>query len=347
MGDDRHIRRARRAQLTFRALGGFAAVCALGVAASQGATAAPSGSQGGLQVQVRSSSQSAILATGRVRVRVASPDPGTVRLSPRVRSGRARAQVAGRALRVRVRDTSLVVPLRLSAAGRAALSGCGAKRIVVRASFRPAPEARAEATRAKSKGSRALQVDAAGCPAPGSPALQALQVAAGRTRPTHPRRSSTSCHRRLHIQGRRLTPPTPTAATSSTQPSASSPGPTTTSPSRTPTYDTGRRLDLNLLSMPQNAPAASASTSADRPDRPQPGRRLQPGQPDRHQGSGPRDPGGVRQQRPRLDRPPRALRRHRPAGGRDQRRHRRAPPGLGRDRLEPARAPTEARGRRT
>ncbi len=159
MGATRHIRRAAPA------LAGFAVACAAGFAASQGASAAPSSA--GLDVEVRSSSQSAVLASGRVRARVSSAEPGAVKLSPRVRSGTARARKAGSSKTVELGAGPETVSLRLNARGRAALAGCAGKKLVVIARYRPSPAARAGTGRAKAKGSRALKVDAPGCSAPG------------------------------------------------------------------------------------------------------------------------------------------------------------------------------------
>ena len=50
-----------------------------------------------------------------------------------------------------------------------------------------------------------------------------------------------------------------------------------------PSTKTGRRVDFSLLAMPRNA-----RRQADRPDRPEPRRRLQPGLDDHHQDRGPR-----------------------------------------------------------
>ncbi len=88
----------------------------------------------------------------------------------------------------------------------------------------------------------------------------------------------------------------PIAATSSTQPSACSPGPTTTSRSPTRARDTGR---ARLQPRPATRPPATRTGSPHRPGRAQPERRLQPGQHDHHHDPRPRQPAGLREHRRR------------------------------------------------
>ena len=248
MGARRHIHRAAPA------LAGFAAACAVGLAAgSQGASGAPG--TGALSVDVRSSSQSAVLASGRVRARLRAAEPGTVRLSPRVRSGVARARRAGRSKTLELAAGTETVSLRLDRRGRKALAGCAEKRLVVLARYRSRPTARGT-VRAKVKSFQTLKLDAPGClvPGAGSPGGGAPGGGGTTTPPAGPEEFNV------------IPPESPYTGDLIDTANAERcdfldtaiclhPWPNDYFTVEDGTTDTGRRINLNLQSMPQNAPA--------------------------------------------------------------------------------------------
>jgi hypothetical protein len=125
-------RRAKRRLLP--ALAGTAACCTIGLAVSASGAA-----QTSLGVEVLRTGQSAILKTGKLKVRVRSRAAGAVRVVPLARTGTGKPARIGKSRAVSIaQGGSRRLSLKLSRRGRALLASCAPTRLVFKARLRVA-----------------------------------------------------------------------------------------------------------------------------------------------------------------------------------------------------------------
>jgi hypothetical protein len=133
-----------------------------GASASGGERAGAAVTPTSVSVSVMRTSQHAILSTGKLRARVRTGVPGSVKVTPKRVAARGHSRRIGRSRRVRFdAPGSKVVAIRLSKSGRRLLSNCGAQTLVFVARLTPAPGSVAAARRGA--GQAPLTIDLSRC----------------------------------------------------------------------------------------------------------------------------------------------------------------------------------------